>query len=64
MKVEVKCRFCKCKKFTKEGYRKTLKRGKIQKYRCLQCKKYFTNDDGFFRMRNNPKIITMSIDMY
>jgi transposase-like protein len=44
--------------------RKTLNRGKIQKYQCLDCKKYFTHDDGFYRMRNNQKIISMSIDMY
>lgn len=60
----VKCRHCKSTEHAKEGYRHTQNRGKIQKYRCLQCKKYFTNDDGFFRMRNNPKTITMSIDMY
>ena len=44
--------------------RKTLNRGKIQKYRCNDCKKYFTFDNGFYRMRNSNKIITMSIDMY
>ena len=64
IKVNVKCRYCKSTEYSREGYRKTLKRGKIHKYKCLKCKKHFTNDDGFFRMRNNPKTITMSIDMY
>ncbi len=42
----------------------TLNRGKIQKYYCKDCKKFFKQDDGFYRMRNKPEIITMSIDMY
>jgi transposase-like protein len=64
MKVGVKCKYCKSKEFTKEGFRRTLKRGKIQKYKCHNCKRYFTNDEGFYRMRNNEKIITMAIDIY
>ena len=64
MEIKVKCRHCGSEEFSKEGFRKTLKRGKIQKFRCLKCKRNFTNDDGFFRMRNNSKIITMSVDMY
>ena len=64
MRNQIKCRYCKATEFVKEGFRRTLKRGKIQKYKCLKCNHYFTNDDGFFRMKNTPKIITMSIDMY
>jgi len=64
MEIKIKCRYCKRKDYAKAGFRKTLKRGKIQKYYCHSCKHYFTNDDGFFRMKNNPKIITMAIDMY
>ncbi|MBU0758487.1 MAG: DDE-type integrase/transposase/recombinase [Nanoarchaeota archaeon] len=64
MKTEIKCVHCGSKDFVKEGFRKTKNIGKIQKYRCHKCHKIFTNDDGFYRMRNNEKIITMSIDMY
>ncbi len=64
MKTGIKCKHCKSKNFRKEGTRKTDNRGKIQKYFCKDCKRFFTNDDGFYRMRNDPKIITMSIDMY
>lgn len=63
-KTKIKCRRCKSEQYKKEGFRKTINRGKIQKYKCLNCGKYFTNDDGFYRMRNNPKTITMSIDMF
>ena len=64
MKVEIKCVHCKARNYIKKGYRKTLKRSKIQKFLCLGCNRYFTNDDGFYRMRNKESIITMSIDMY
>ena len=64
MKLEIKCKHCKSLNFRREGTRKTNNRGKIQRYSCKECKRFFTNDDGFYRMRNDPKIITMSIDMY
>lgn len=64
MPEEIKCIHCGSKNSYKKGYRKTLNRGKIQKYYCKDCKKFFTQDDGFYRMRNKPEIITMSIDMY
>ena len=64
MKTEIKCKHCKSQNFRKEGIRKTNNRGNIQKYFCKDCKKFFTYDDGFYRMRNKPEIITMSIDMY
>ena len=64
MEQEIKCKYCKAKNFRKEGFRKTDNRGKIQKFKCLECGKYFTNDDGFYRMRFSAEIITMSVDMY
>ena len=60
----IKCKHCSGKDFLKKGFRKTEHRGKIQKYFCKDCHKFFTNDEGFYRMRNKPEIITMSIDMY
>ena len=62
--LEIKCVHCGSQDNYKKGYRKTLYRGKIQKYYCKNCKRFFTNNDGFYRMRNKPEIITMSIDMY
>jgi len=60
----IKCKHCSSLNFCKKGFRNTDYRGKIQKYYCKDCRKFFTNDDGFYRMRNKPEIITMSIDMY
>ncbi|MBS3074392.1 IS1/IS6 family transposase [Candidatus Pacearchaeota archaeon] len=64
MENAIKCKHCSSLNFCKKGFRITEHRGKIQKYYCKDCHKFFTNDDGFYRMRNKPEIITMSIDMY
>ncbi len=61
---EVVCPHCKEKNIKKDGLRITEKRGKIQRYRCKLCNYRFVVDDGFYRMRNNENIITLSIDMY
>jgi len=58
------CPKCKSKNFKKNGKRKTENRGLIQRYKCLNCNHRFTYDDGFFRMRNNPKKITCAIDLF
>ena len=66
-KQEVKkviCPNCKSTNIIKWTKRKTQNRGIIQRYKCKDCGKYFTIDDGFFRMRNNPKKITCAIDLF
>ncbi len=60
----IKCVHCKKSNYVKKGFRKTQNRGKIQRFKCLECNRFFTNDDGFYRMRNNEKKITMAIDLY
>lgn len=65
-KTEVKniCPNCNSENIIKWTKRKTQNRGIIQRYKCKDCSKYFTIDDGFFRMRNSPKKITLSIDLF
>jgi len=60
----IKCSNCKSEHIKKDGKRKTENRGLIQRYKCLECNKRFIQDDGFFRMRNNPLKITQSVDLY
>lgn len=55
---------CKSNSIKKDGKRKTQNRGLIQRYKCKSCSKRFVIDNGFFRMRNNPKKITASIDLF
>lgn len=63
-KVVVKCRFCQSQNYIKKGLRNTENRGKIQKFFCRDCHKYFTADFGFIRMRNSEAKITSGIDLY
>jgi len=64
--IEVKniCPNCKSENVIKWTKRKTQNRGIIQRYKCKDCGKYFTKDDGFFRMRNNPQKITCALDLF
>ena len=64
MENKIKCVHCGKTNFIKKGLRKTENRGKIQVYRCLECGKKFTNNDGFYRMRNSEAKITSAIDLY
>lgn len=61
---EIRCKFCKGTNNYKKGFRKTEHRGKIGRYYCNDCKRFFTEDTGFYRMRHDEKIITMSVDMF
>jgi putative transposase len=64
--TEVKniCPICKSENTIKWTKRKTQNRGLIQRYKCNNCNKTFTKDDGFFRMRNHPKKITCAVDLF
>jgi transposase-like protein len=58
------CPNCESKNIIKRGFRKTQYRGRIQRYSCKDCNHRFIQDDGFFRMRNNPQKITLCIDLF
>lgn len=58
------CRYCKSTKIIKKGKRKTRERELIQRYKCKDCKKRFVLDEGFFRMRNDERKITLCLDLY
>jgi len=64
VEAKIKCVHCRANNYIKKGYRQTEHRGKVQKFFCRECNKYFTQDDGFYRMRNNPKKITKAIDLF
>lgn len=61
---QVKCRFCGSNNTIRKGFRKTLNRGKIQKYFCKDCHKFFVEDNGFLKMKNNPQKVTCAIDLF
>ena len=48
--MKIKCPDCKSSNLLKQGFR-INGNGKKQKYQCLDCKKWFVENDGFKRMR-------------
>ena len=59
----LKCINCKSQNVFKRGFRYN-KVSKKQKYFCQDCKQWFVEDDGFKRMRHDPKIIVRAIHMH
>lgn len=57
------CPKCDSDNITKWGIRKT-KAGNIQRYQCLDCKKYFVYNQGFERMKASPEVITSAMQLY
>lgn len=57
------CLTCGSERVKKDGLLHN-KGGDIQRFECLSCGKRFTNNLGFERMRSNPKVITLAMQMY
>jgi len=57
------CLFCHSQKLKKSGIRHN-KSGDIQRYACLDCKKTFSVNIGFERMKHNPQAITAAMQLY
>lgn len=57
------CPFCKSKNIVKAGWRfnHTTKK---QRWKCKNCKRFFTIDDGFFKMKHKREVITNCISLY
>jgi len=60
----VTCPKCNSKNVKKNAKRKTKHRGEIQRYQCKECSYRFVLDDGFYRMRNHEKKVTLCMDLY
>ncbi|MBS3160496.1 IS1 family transposase [Candidatus Woesearchaeota archaeon] len=61
---KVFCPFCSSDNVIKRGIRETENRGKVQRYGCKDCSKRFSIDDGFWKMKNHEKKITLCMDLY
>ena len=57
------CIYCNSNNVTKDGLRHN-KYGNIQKFNCKDCKKYFTINIGFEKMKHDPKGITTAMQLY
>jgi transposase-like protein len=57
------CKFCNSENTVKRGYRKT-ERGKVQRFFCKDCKRFFVVDEGFEKMKATPETVTVALDLY
>ncbi len=57
------CIFCHRINIKKYGIRKN-KYGDIQRFKCYDCKKTFSINVGFEKMRSSPRIITSALQLY
>lgn len=62
--VEVNgCKFCNSKDIIKKGMRKNQTYS-LQVYQCLTCKRKFSINLGFERMKASPQVITSAMQLY
>jgi transposase-like protein len=57
------CKFCGSQNTVKRGFRNT-ERGKVQRFFCKDCKRFFIVDEGFEKMKSTPQIVTITLDLY
>lgn len=57
------CKFCNSKDIIKKGMRKNQTYN-LQVYRCHNCKRKFTINLGFERMKASPQVITSAMQLY
>ena len=57
------CKFCDSGRIIKKGF-KNNKSGKVQLFKCKDCKRKFTVNFGFEKMRYDSTIITRALQMY
>ena len=60
---KITCPICKSENISKWGNRVT-QFGRVQRYACKDCEHTFVVDKGFCRMKNSPKTITLTLDLY
>lgn len=60
----ISCPYCKGKEIVKRGTFQTEAHGKQQRYFCKKCNKKFIPKTAFYRMKNNERKITLSIDLF
>ncbi len=63
MNESSRCPSCNSYNIVKNGVRYN-KRGKNQTFKCKECGKRFSIDEGFSNMKHTPEIITLALDLY
>lgn len=57
------CKFCDSENVVKRGFRNT-QNGKVQRFFCKDCKRFFIVDEGFEKMKATPETVTVALDLY
>lgn len=57
------CKFCGSINIMKWGYRKN-RNVKTPRFKCKDCGQSFVVDEGFAKMRFDPKVISLALDLY
>ena len=57
------CKFCDSGRIIKKGFKKNMY-GDVQLFKCKDCKRKFTSNFGFEKMRYESVIITRALQMY
>ena len=64
MSLPQSCPYCRTKDIRKYGFRKTLLRSKIQRYKCCYCLRTFCEDKGFRWKNKSEDTVILCIDLY
>lgn len=59
----VRCRFCGSRDWTKHGVRKNKGIAR-QRYKCRDCERTFTFDDGFLKSKFDPRVVVVAVDLH
>ena len=57
-----RCKHCDSANIVKKGFKK-LKRGTVQRFRCDDCDRFFTQNLGFEKKQATPEQITTAVDL-
>jgi len=57
------CKFCGSDNTVRRGFRNT-QRGKVQRFFCKSCERFFVVDEGFEKMKATPETVTVALDLY
>ncbi|MBI4010517.1 MAG: IS6 family transposase [Candidatus Aenigmarchaeota archaeon] len=60
---DLRCIYCSSANLKKNGNRKTYSRIK-QRYLCKDCKQTFIEDKEFEKIKADPKVVTLAMDLY
>lgn len=63
-RLETLCKKCGSTQIIKQGIREN-KSGNLQRFLCKECGyKFVVKESGFHKMKNQPKIVTLALDLY